>query len=259
MGLMIKDRIPVMMDTSGGGIPDLKLLGDFSGDWKDLPERRISFRFVTGTDSTEYLSYGVFLMRCGKMHVVNEVMDFYPWHLLGVVAFFYLAETRGGAEFWLYDPDTRCSVISLQPVPGTGLMGLAVRQNRDYDDPDENVCPVKFRCLVEREKFFHEFRRTLLRKVSDPSLEKWMVPRLKDAFKDGVSREEKLAQVRKAEELVAGVAAVENDYGKHELYEEQYEDLDAVAAVLREVNIIRQDPWAVGEPLPVRKLEEFID
>ena len=48
------------------------------------------------------------------------------------------------------------------------------------------------------------------------------------------------------------------DEYKNEDYEENYEDLDALAAVLREVNIIRQDPWAVGEPLPVRKLEEFL-
>lgn len=50
----------------------------------------------------------------------------------------------------------------------------------------------------------------------------------------------------------------EDVYGQREVYEENYEDLDALAAVLREVNIIRQDPWAVGEPLPVRKLEEFL-
>lgn len=258
MGFMIKDRLPVMMDTSAGGIPDLKLVGDFSGAWKDLSERRISFRFVTGFDAVGDLSYGAFLMRCGKMHVVDFVIDFFPWHLLGIVAFFYLAETKGGAELWLYDPDTCCYVISLQPVPGTDRMVLTVRRNREYDDPYPEVCPVKFRCLVDREKFFHEFKKTLSQKVSDPALEKWIRPRLEYAFDKGVSREEKLAQIRKAEELVAGVAAVENDYGKHELYEDQYEDVELVAAALREANIIRQDPWAVGEPLPVRKLEEFL-
>ena len=35
--------------------------------------------------------------------------------------------------------------------------------------------------------------------------------------------------------------------------------MEYLAAVLREVNMIRQDPWAMGEPLPGRKLEEFVE
>ena len=254
---MIADRAQAMMATVGE-IPELEARGAFSGDWKDLPERRISFHFYTERYE-EFLDYGSFCMKCGGRPLVEGALDFYPWHLLGVTAFFYTVDTKGGAELFFYDPDCWCDVVYLEPVPDTGKMVLTVRKNRDYDNPDENVCPVKFRCLVDREMFLQNFRKALSKKVSDPSLEKWIRPRVNGAFDEGLDREEKLAQVRKAEELVAGVAAVENDYGKHELYEEQYEDLDAVAAVLREVNIIRQDPWAVGEPLPVRKLEEFID
>ena len=85
-----------------------------------------------------------------------------------------------------------------------------------------------------------------------------MALRVNNVFDKGLDRGEKLAQVRKAEETAAGVEYYEDVYGQREVYEENYEDLDALAAVLREVNIIRQDPWAVGEPLPVRKLEEFV-
>ena len=245
---MIADRARAMMAITGGEIPELEVRGAFSGEWRNLPERRISFHFYTGGDE-EVLSYGAFCMKCGRMPVIRGAIDFYPWHLLGLAAFFYVADKQGGAGLWFYDPDCSCDVVYLEPVAGTGKMVLTVRKNRHYDNPDENVCPVRF---------LGDFRKALSKKVSDPALEKWMVPRVNEAFAEGLDREEKLARVRKAEEIAAGVEYYEDVYGHREVYEENYEDLDALAAVLREVNIIRQDPWAVGEPLPVRKLEEFL-
>lgn len=253
---MIADRARAMM-AAGGEFPELEVRGAFSGEWRNLPERRISFHFYTEGDD-EFLDFGSFCMKCGGRPLVEGAIDFYPWHLLGLAAFFYTVDKKGGAELLFYDPGCWCDVVYLEPVPGTGKMVLKVRKNRDYDNPEENVCPVKFRCLVDREMLLHNFRKALSKKVSDRSLEKWMVPRVNDAFSVGLDREEKLAQVRKAEETAAGIAPYENDYGQREVYEECYEDLDAVAAALREVNIIRRDPWAVGEPLPVRKLEEFV-
>lgn len=253
---MIADRARAMIDA-GGEIPELEVRGAFSGEWRNLPERRISFHFYTEGDY-EIFSWGAFCMKCGRMPVVRGAIDYYPWHLLGLAVFFYTVDKKGGAEFLFYDPGCWCDVVYLEPVAGTGKMVLTVRKNRDYDNPEENVCPVKFRCLVDREMLLQNFRKALSKKVSDPSLEKWMIPRVNNVFDKGQDREEKLAQVRKAEETAAGIAPYENDYGQREVYEECYEDLDAVAAALREVNIIRRDPWAVGEPLPVRKLEEFV-
>lgn len=253
---MIADRAKAMM-AAGGDFPELEARGAYSGEWKSLPERRITFHFYTERDD-EFLDFGSFCMKCGGRPLVEGALDFYPWHLLGVAAFFYTVDKKGGAELLFYDPGCWCDVVYLEPVAGTGKMVLTVRKNRHYDNPDENVCPVKFRCLVERERFLGDFRKALSKKVSDPALEKWMVPRVNEAFAEGLDREEKLARVRKAEETAAGVEYYEDVYGQREVYEENYEDLDALAAVLREVNIIRQDPWAVGEPLPVRKLEEFL-
>ena len=85
-----------------------------------------------------------------------------------------------------------------------------------------------------------------------------MALRVNNVFDKGLDSVEQHALVRKAEEAAAGVEYYEDVYGQREVYEENYEDLDALAAVLREVNIIRQDHSAVGEPLPVRKLEECV-
>lgn len=199
-------------------------------------------------------------MKCGRMPVIRGAIDFYPWHLLGLAAFFYVADKQGGAGLWFYDPDCSCDVVYLEPVAGTGKMVLTVRKNRHYDNPDENVCPVKFRCLVERERFLGDFRKALSKKVSDPALEKWMVPRVNEAFAEGLDREEKLARVRKAEEIAAGAAPYESDSGEMEMYEVKmkYDNLEYLAAALREVNVIRQDPWVFGKSLPERKLEEFV-
>lgn len=177
-----------------------------------------------------------------------------------MAAFFYTVDKKGGAEFLFYDPGCWCDVVYLEPVAGTGKMVLTVRKNRDHDNPDENVCPVKFRCLVERERFLGDFRKALSKKVSDPALEKWMVPRVNEAFAEGLDREEKLARVRKAEEIAAGAAPYESDSGEMEMYEVKmkYDNLEYLAAALREVNVIRQDPWVFGKPLPERKLEEFV-
>ena len=256
---MIADRARAMMAITGGEIPELEVRGAFSGEWRNLPERRISFHFYTGGDE-EVLSYGAFCMKCGRMPVIRGAIDFYPWHLLGLAAFFYVADKQGGAGLWFYDPDCSCDVVYLEPVAGTGKMVLTVRKNRHYDNPDENVCPVKFRCLVERERFLGDFRKALSKKVSDPALEKWMVPRVNEAFAEGLDREEKLARVRKAEEIAAGAAPYESDSGEMEMYEVKmkYDNLEYLAAALREVNVIRQDPWVFEEPLSERKLEEFV-
>lgn len=87
-----------------------------------------------------------------------------------------------------------------------------------------------------------------------------MVPRVNEAFAEGLDREEKLARVRKAEEIAAGAAPYENDSGEMEMYEVKmkYDNLEYLAAVLREVNVIRQDPWVFEEPLSERKLEKFV-
>ena len=167
----------------------------------------------------------------------------------------------GGAGLWFYDIGFRCDMVYLEPVPDTEVMVLTVRKNRKDCNPDEDVCPVKFRCLVERERFFHDFRKALSQKVSDPSLQKWMVPRVNWVFAMGMDREERLARVRKAEERVAGREPHGKDSGKVEWYEVKIkcEEMEYLAAVLREVNMIRQDPWAMGEPLPEKKLEEFVE
>ena len=152
-------------------------------------------------------------------------------------------------------------MVYLEPVPDTEVMVLTVRKNRKDCNPDEDVCPVKFRCLVERERFFHDFRKALSQKVSDPSLQKWMAPRVNRVFAMGMDREEKLARVRKAEEIAAGAAPYGSDSGEMEMYEVKmkYDNMEYLAAVLREVNVIRQDPWVFEEPLSERKLEEFVD
>lgn len=256
---MIADRARAMM-AAGKVIPELEVRGAFSGEWRDLPLRRISFHFFTERRE-EALSYGAFCMKCGRAPVVRGVLDFYPWHLLGLTAFFYTAEKEGGAGLWFYDIGFRCDMVYLEPVPDTEVMVLTVRKNRKDCNPDEDVCPVKFRCLVERERFFHDFRKALSQKVSDPSLQKWMVPRVNRVLAMGMDREEKLARVRKAEERVAGREPHGKDSGKVEWYEVKIkrEEMEYLAAVLREVNMIRQDPWAMGEPLPERKLEEFVE
>jgi|GEM_PF-1153627 len=255
---MIADRAKAMM-AAGGEIPELEVRGAYSGEWKSLPERRISFHFYTERDD-EFLDFGSFCMKCGGRPLVEGALDFYPWHLVGVAAFFYTVDKKGGAEFLFYDPGCWCDVVYLEPVAGTGKMVLTVRKNRDYDNPEENVCPVKFRCLVDREMLLHNFRKALSKKVSDRSLEKWMIPRVNDAFDAGLDREEKLAQVRKAVETAVGAAPYENDPGQLEMYEikMKYEDLECLAAALREVNMVRRDPWVMEEPLPERKLEEFV-
>lgn len=255
---MIADRARAMM-AAGGEIPELEVRGAFSGEWRNLPDRRISFHFYTEGDY-EIFSWGAFCMKCGRMPVVRGAIDYYPWHLLGLAAFFYTVDKKGGAEFLFYDPGCWCDMVYLEPVAGTGKMVLTVRKNRDYDNPEENVCPVKFRCLVDREMLLQNFRKALSKKVSDRSLEKWMVPRVNAAFDAGLDREEKLAQVRKAVETAAGAAPYENDPGQLEMYEikMKYEDLECLAAALREVNMVRQDPWVMVEPLPERKLEEFV-
>ena len=255
---MIADRARAMM-AAGGEFPELEARGAYSGEWRNLPERRISFHFYTEGDY-EIFSWGAFCMKCGRMPVARGAIDYYPWHLLGLAAFFYTVDKKGGAELLFYDPGCWCDVVYLEPVPGTGKMVLTVRKNRDYDNPEDNVCPVKFRCLVDREMLLQNFRKALSKKVSDRSLEKWMVPRVNDAFDAGLDREEKLAQVRKAVETAAGAAPYENDPGQLEMYEikMKYEDLECLASALREVNMVRQDPWVMGEPLPERKLEEFV-
>lgn len=253
---MIADRAKAMM-AAGGDFPELEARGAYSGEWKSLPELRITFHFYTERDD-EFLDFGSFCMKCGGRPLVEGALDFYPWHLLGVAAFFYTVDKKGGAELLFYDPGCWCDVVYLEPVAGTGKMVLTVRKNRDHDNPEENVCPLKFRCLVDREMFLHNFWKALSKKVSDRSLEKWMVLRVNNVFDKGLDRGEKLAQVRKAEETAAGVEYYEDVYGQREVYEENYEDLDALAAVLREVNVIRQDPWVFGKPLPERKLEEFV-
>ena len=255
---MIADRAKAMM-AAGGDFPELEARGAYSGEWKSLPERRITFHFYTERDD-EFLDFGSFCMKCGGRPLVEGALDFYPWHLLGVAAFFYTVDKKGGAELLFYDPGCWCDVVDLEPVAGTGMMVLTVRKNRDHDNPEENVCPLKFRCLVERERFLGDFRKALSKKVSDPALEKWMVPRVNEAFAEGLDREEKLARVRKAEEIAAGAAPYESDSGEMEMYEVKmkYDNLEYLAAALREVNVIRQDPWVFGKPLPERKLEEFV-
>lgn len=255
---MIADRAKAMM-AAGGDFPELEARGAYSGEWKSLPERRITFHFYTERDD-EFLDFGSFCMKCGGRPLVEGALDFYPWHLLGVAAFFYTVDKKGGAELLFYDPGCWCDVVYLEPVAGTGKMVLTVRKNRDHDNPEENVCPLKFRYLVDRERFLGDFRKALSKKVSDPALEKWMVPRVNEAFAEGLDREEKLARVRKAEEIAAGAAPYESDSGEMEMYEVKmkYDNLEYLAAALREVNVIRQDPWVFGKPLPERKLEEFV-
>lgn len=198
---MIADRAKAMM-AAGGDFPELEARGAYSGEWKSLPERRITFHFYTERDD-EFLDFGSFCMKCGGRPLVEGALDFYPWHLLGVAAFFYTVDKKGGAEFLFYDPGCWCDVVYLEPVAGTGKMVLTVRKNRDHDNPEENVCPLKFRCLVDREMFLHNFWKALSKKVSDRSLEKWMVLRVNNVFDKGLDRGEKLAQVRKAEETAA--------------------------------------------------------
>lgn len=91
---MIADRARAMMAITGGKIPELEVRGAFSGEWRNLPERRISFHFYTGGDE-EILSYGAFCMKCGRMPVVRGAIDFYPWHLLGLAAFFLCGGQAG--------------------------------------------------------------------------------------------------------------------------------------------------------------------
>ena len=47
---MIADRARAMMAITGGEIPELEVRGAFSGEWRNLPERRIYFHFYTGGD-----------------------------------------------------------------------------------------------------------------------------------------------------------------------------------------------------------------
>ncbi len=82
---MIADRARAMM-AAGKVIPELEVRGAFSGEWRDLPLRRISFHFFTERRE-EALSYGAFCMKCGRAPVVRGVLDFYPWHLLGLTVF----------------------------------------------------------------------------------------------------------------------------------------------------------------------------
>lgn len=125
---MIADRAKAMM-AAGGEIPELEVRGAFSGEWRNLPERRISFHFYTERDD-EFLDFGSFCMKCGGRPLVEGALDFYPWHLVGVAAFFYTVDKKGGAEFLFYDPGCWCDVVYLEPVAGTGKMVLTVRKNR---------------------------------------------------------------------------------------------------------------------------------
>lgn len=90
---MIADRARAMM-AAGKVIPELEVRGAFSGEWRDLPLRRISFHFFTERRE-EALSYGAFCMKCGRMPVVRGAIDFYPWHLLGLAAFFLCGGQAG--------------------------------------------------------------------------------------------------------------------------------------------------------------------
>ena len=119
---MIADRAKAMM-AAGGDFPELEARGAYSGEWKSLPERRITFHFYTERDD-EFLDFGSFCMKCGGRPLVEGALDFYPWHLLGVAAFFYTVDKKGGAELLFYDPGCWCDVVYLEPVAGTGKMVL---------------------------------------------------------------------------------------------------------------------------------------
>lgn len=82
---MIADRARAMM-AAGKVIPELEARGAYSGEWKSLPERRITFHFYTERDD-EFLDFGSFCMKCGGRPLVEGALDFYPWHLLGLTAF----------------------------------------------------------------------------------------------------------------------------------------------------------------------------
>ena len=118
---MIADRAKAMMAITGGEIPELEVRGAFSGEWRNLPERRISFHFYTERDD-EFLDFGSFCMKCGGRPLVEGALDFYPWHLLDCID----PEIDWGgyrdpvAEMWCPRPIPESFTVSDEHLCGLG-------------------------------------------------------------------------------------------------------------------------------------------